>query len=58
MRIGKKRKDILRLIEIVLICLIAWLFDPDKLSKNEGIMIIQFFQLFKGLIKSIKPYIS
>jgi len=38
MIIGKKRKRYFKLNWIVLVCLIAWLFDPDKLSKKEGIM--------------------
>lgn len=35
MRIGKKRKDILGLNEIGLICLKASVYAQDKLSKNE-----------------------
>jgi hypothetical protein len=39
MIIGKKRKGILRLMRIGLICLKASVYAQDKLSKKEGIMI-------------------
>ena len=39
MRIGKKRKDILGLNEIGLICLKASVYAQDKLSKNEVVFL-------------------
>jgi hypothetical protein len=40
MIIGKKRKGILQLMRIGLICLQASVYAQDRLSINEGIMIM------------------
>ncbi|MGY4384302.1 hypothetical protein ACVWYN_001328 [Pedobacter sp. UYP24] len=42
MIIGKKRKNILSLNEIGLICLKASVYAQEKLSNKEGIMILYY----------------